>query len=113
MSGLFTETEPAAMAAEASRILTEVRWPESDEAQKFIGRALAVAAETLQIYYAVLNDDMDPYKLHAPDMGWWDDPERQALEYVDDEALQCAEGLRRLLDEKLRDAARQMAGDVL
>jgi hypothetical protein len=95
-----TITSTAAdMAAEAARILAEVRqepW-KTREAQWAIGWQYTEAAECLEVYYCVLNDLVDPYKVHAPDMAWWDDPKRSALEFAADEALEAAKEARKLL----------------
>lgn len=101
------------MIAEAAAILTavrEARWPDTREAQKAIGWAFAAAADWHVIYAAVLNGDIYPYAVGAPDMAWWDDPERQALEYVADQALEAAKAARKRLDEYTRSEGASKRG---
>ena len=90
-------------------VITKAEWPPSEEAQKAIGWKLGELMELLAIRDRLVNDDMDPYEVRAPDMGcWWDLP--KALEYVDDEALQCAEGLAKRLSRYQQDEASSKGG---
>ena len=90
------------------REVMEAGWPQSRDAQWAIGWALGELDDILTIRDRLLNDDLDPYAVHAPDMAFWDagNPLPQALEYIDDQALQCAEGLaKRLCEYKAREDA--------
>lgn len=80
----------------------EAGWPLSREARWAIGWQAGELDDLLVMRGALLAGDLDPHAVRAPDMGWWDDPERQALEYVDDQALQAAVALRKRLAEGLR-----------
>ena len=110
MTATATRT-PAEMVAEARAILAGVigaSWPESRDAQQAIGWAYDRAGECLREYTLLLNGDMEPYDVHAPDMGWWDDPSQCALEWAADEYLEAAKTARNRLAEwtrKAREAA--------
>lgn len=81
------------------REVMETRWPPSREAQWAIGWKLGELDGILAERDRLVNGDLHPYGVRAPDMGPdWDLDD--ALEYVDDQALQCAEGLRKRLAEK-------------
>jgi hypothetical protein len=93
---------PAEMAAEAGTILREVieaPWPGSRHALAAIGWAYDRAGECRVIYDRLLNGDMEPYEVHAPDMAWWDDPSECALEWAADEYLEAAKTARNRLAE--------------
>ena len=49
--------------------------------------------------------------MDAPDRGWWTDPAAQALEHLDDQALQAARTAKKRLEEKQRDEAAALAGE--
>ena len=101
------------MIAEAGVIITEVReawWPPSREAQQAIGWAYARAEEARAEYSAVVNGDLDPLALGAPDAGWWDDPQEQGAEWAADQALQAAGAAEKRLDEYTRRAAMVRGG---
>ena len=102
------------MIGEAGAIIAEVReawWPPNREAQQAIGWAYSRAEEARAEYSAVLNGDLDPLDVGAPDMGFWEDPERQAREYTAYEALQAAEAASKRLDEYTRREAGAIAQD--
>ena len=95
------------MIAEAGAIIAEVReawWPPNREAQQAIGWAYSRAEEARAEYSAVLNGDLDPLAVGAPDRGFWEDPERQAREYTAYEALEAAKAAERRLDHYTREA---------
>ena len=77
------------------REVMEAAKPQTREARWAIGWAMGELDGTLAIYDGLLKGNLDPYAVRAPDMGWWDDPERQALEYAADQALEAAEALRK------------------
>ena len=111
---MSTATEAPALpmicrALAIRREVTGARWPESREAQAAIEWKLGELDEILTERDRLLNGDLDPYAIGAPDKGLWWDLEK-ALEYLDDEALECAKGLLKRLDEGLRNEARAAAG---
>ena len=85
-------------------------WPQGRDAQASVRWKLGELTGILATRDRLVNGDMDPLEVCAPDMGCSWDLER-ALEYVDDEALQCAEGLRKRLAEGLRDEQRREAAN--
>jgi hypothetical protein len=98
----ITARTPAEMVAEADEILRKVRevsWPEGGHAEKVITYDYAYAAEVRGTYGALVNGEMDPLHVLAPDMGWWDDPQRCALEYAADQYLEAAKALRNRVAE--------------
>ena len=93
-----------ALAIRAAVMLTD--WPASRQVQKEIRARLADLDEILGVRDQLLNDpEFGPLDVGAPDMGWWWD-EEDALEYVDDQALQRAGALWKRMDEGLRFEAR-------
>ena len=101
----MTEATPAAMAAEASRILTEVReaeWPPSREAQWAIGWAYGEAADAMRDYCAVVSGEANLALLGIPDLGWagdYEDEQAAAEQWTADQALECAKAARKRLEE--------------
>lgn len=92
---------PEQMVAEASAILREVReaeWPQDRHAQHAIGWAYASAGDALETYTAVLNGDLDPWKVSPPDL-MAGDPEEHALEWAADAYLEAAKAARNRLAE--------------
>jgi hypothetical protein len=105
----ITARPPAQMVAEADEILRKVRevsWPEGGHAQKAIAYDYAYATEVRGVYDALVNEEMDPLKVDAPDVGWWDDPQRCALEYAADQYLEAAKSLRNRVAEFKRHEGR-------
>jgi hypothetical protein len=101
VSATLTGTAPASKIGQAQAIRREVMeasWPKSREAEAAIGWKLGELLEILAVRDRLLNDDLDPYEVRAPDTGCsWD--LETALEYVDYEAAQIAEGLRKRFAE--------------
>ena len=110
-SGSATAAQDATMIDRALAIRREVMeagWPASQQVRTEIAARDDDLAEILAIRGRLLDDDdpeFGPLDVGAPDMGWWWD-EEDALEYVDDQALQRAGALRKRMDEGLRFEAR-------
>ena len=77
------------------REVMEAAKPQTREARWAIGWAAGDLDRILAVHAGLLSGDTDPLTIGAPDAGWWTDPERQALEWVADQALQAAEALRK------------------
>jgi len=100
-----TEVTHQVMIGEACGILAGVLtapWPETREAQKAIGYAVARASECRSVYILLLGEDMDPMTVPAPDRGWWTEPLPSALEWAADQALEAAKAARNRLAEYAR-----------
>ena len=111
MSAVAEVTAPSMIgrALAVRRQVIEAEWPESGQVQREIAARLRDLDEILAVRDGLLDDDdPDPYAVRAPEMGCdWDLDD--ALEYVDDQALEAAKGLKRRLDEGLRNQARTAA----
>jgi hypothetical protein len=111
------DATPAGMVSKARAILAEVvdSLPRlgGEQAQEAVGWQVDTAREALREYDAVLNGDMDPLRVGAPDMGWWEDPEASALEYAADQARECAKAAARMLAEKISAGEKGREGGAL
>ena len=111
-----TGLTPAGMAAEAARILAEVRqaeWPPSREAQWAIGWAVGEAADALADYYAVVNGETGPFLLGMPPGEWDGEPEEAAAAFAADKARECARAAARMLAEKIRGEEKGRGAEAL
>ena len=100
-SGSATVTRSSRLE-DAAATLGEVRaedWPKSEEARAAISWACQSLESALITCARLRAGEMAPYDVLAPDMGWWDDPQAQAEEYVEDQAVQLAAAARKRLAE--------------
>jgi len=92
-------------AAEAAGILHEVmesEWPSSREAMAVIGMARDYLHGELEVYSALVNDEMR-WLAFDPDLLWFDgDRQAQAIDMAADRALDAAKALRNRLAEYRR-----------
>ena len=105
MSPATTTRTPEAVAAEAARILRQVRqaqWPHGREAQWAIGWAADTAGEAAGTWVALLHGDIYPWQAVPEHMEWCS--RQDALEYVADQFLQCAQAAQARLAEYQRHA---------
>ena len=111
MSTATTTRTPEAVAAEAARILRQVRqaqWPHGREARWAIGWAAGTAGEAAGTWVALLHGDIYPRQAVPEDMEWRS--RQDALEWAADQFLQCAQAAQARLGEYQRRADEEEEG---
>ncbi len=99
---IITPRTTAEQLAYARRVLAEAEtappFP-SVQGQAAVDWARSSLAESLALYGRIETGEACWSECRAPDMGWWENPLAEALEFQADDAWQCAIALEKRMAE--------------
>lgn len=94
---------PAGVMDEARALLAMVKDPAPS-----VRYARDCLAAVVDLHDRIEAGTADPFDALAPDMGWWEDPQQSALEYLAYEVSELATAL----EKRITEAARREAGPI-